>query len=181
MLAKLIKRRIDADKLANVFVNSIIDISENGFRDIKEMISEDSAFVYMPRITEEHSDNFMLIIIVGNLKFLDAHFEVDEVDEIRHKIISKFANIFGITYRAFEDLLERTAGFISTVNHPSKNMLYGMSKAVFHKFDLNEYQEDYFKNMKTPNPLFLKRMDEMMANFLWEWDQFFKKHKFHLN
>jgi hypothetical protein len=35
--------------------------------------------------------------------------------------------------------------------------------------------------MHTPNPLFLKRMDEMMSNFLWDWDQFFKKHKFNLN
>jgi hypothetical protein len=29
--------------------------------------------------------------------------------------------------------------------------------------------------MQAPNPLFLKRMDEVMANFVWNWDAFFKK------
>jgi len=67
------------------------------------------------------------------------------------------------------------------VNHPSKNTLYGMSKAVFHKFHLNDYQESYFKNMRTPNPLFLKRMDDVLNNFLWDWEEFFKRHKLHLN
>jgi hypothetical protein len=29
--------------------------------------------------------------------------------------------------------------------------------------------------MQAPNPLFLKRMDEVMINFVWNWDAFFKK------
>ena len=39
-------------------------------------------------------------------------------------------------------------------------MIYGMSKAVFHKYGLNEYQDEYFRRMQAPNPLFLKRMDD---------------------
>jgi hypothetical protein len=31
--------------------------------------------------------------------------------------------------------------------------------------------------MQAPNPLFLKRLDEVMANFIWDWDVFFKKYK----
>ncbi|MBD3638877.1 MAG: hypothetical protein HUJ25_16105 [Crocinitomicaceae bacterium] len=162
-------------------MNSILQITEHGFEDIKEMIREDSAFKKNPNVTEQHADNFLLIITVGNLEFLDDHFEVDEAAEIRKLIIEKFANIYGVTYREFEDWLSQTRSFISSVNHPSKNMLYGMSKAIFHKFGLNDYQEDYFRTLKTPNPLFLKRMDDIMSNFLWDWDQFFKKHKFHLN
>ena len=181
MLGNLIKRKIDADRLANVFVNSILEITEMGFDDIKEMINEDSAFTYVPEINEKHSDQFLLIVTTGNLEFLDDYFEVDEAIEIRKLIIEKFANIYGVTYREFEDWLNQTKSLISSVNHPSKNMLYGMSKALFHSFDLNQYQEDYFKNLKTPNPLFLKRMDEVMSNFLWDWDKFFKKHKIHLN
>lgn len=181
MIGKLLKRKIDADRLANVFVNSIIEVSENGFQDVKEMIGEDPAFVFVPDIKENYSNKFLLIVVVGNLTYLKQHFDVEEEAELRKLIISKFANIFEITFREFEELLEATSGFISQVNHPSKNLLYGMSKAVFHKFELNDYQEDYFKNMRTPNPLFLKRMDEVMSNFLWDWDQFFKKHKFNLN
>lgn len=181
MLGNLIKRKIDADRLANVFVNSILHVTEHGFQDIKEMICEDTAFTSMPDVSDQHAENFLLIITVGNLEYLDDYFEVDEVQEIKKLIVEKFANIYGVTYREFEDWLQQTESFISSVNHPSKNMLYGMSKAIFHKFDLNKYQEDHFKNLKTPNPLFLKRMDEVMSNFLWDWDQFFRKHKFNLN
>ena len=181
MIGKLLKRKIDPERLANVFVNSILEISENGFQDVREMIAEDPAFVYIPNIRKNYSSKFLLIVIVGNLAFLKDHFEVEEAAELRKLIITKFANIHEITFREFEDLLGKTSGFISQVNHPSKNLLYGMSKAIFHKFELNDYQEDYFKNMRTPNPLFLKRMDEVMSNFLWDWDQFFKKHKLNLN
>ena len=181
MLGNLIKRKIDADRFANVFVNSVLHITENGFKDISEMITEDSAFTQVPKVGAYQEDNFLLIVTVGNLYYLDEHFDVDEAQEIKKLIIEKFANIYGVPYREFEDWLVQTRSFISSVNHPSKNVLYGMSKAIFHKFGLNDFQEDYFKNMKTPNPLFLKRMDEIMCNFLWDWEQFFKKHKFNLN
>jgi hypothetical protein len=181
MLGNLIKRKIDSDKLANIFVNSILDVTENGFVDISEMIKEDNAFTSVPEVHQNHCDNFLLIVVVGNLTYLDEHFDAQDAADMRRMIIDKFASIYEVTYRVFEDWLTQTERFISSVNHPSKNMLYGMSKAVFHKFDLNNYQEDYFKEMKTPNPLFLKRMDEVMTHFLWDWDQFFKKHRFNLN
>ncbi|MCB9225239.1 MAG: hypothetical protein H6582_13735 [Crocinitomicaceae bacterium] len=181
MLKGLIKRKLDADRLANVFVNSILEISDNGFEDLKEMIKYDPAFVSNPEVENSCADKFLLIITVGNLNQLHHHFEVVEAEELRRLIIEKFARIFEISSREFEDLLEQTSSYISQVNHPSKNLLYGMSKAVFHKFNLNEHQEDYFRTLKTPNPLFLKRMDEVMSNFLWDWDQFFKKHKISLN
>lgn len=181
MLGNLIKRKVDADKLANIFVNSILQITDHGFDDISEMILEDAAFVKIPTVTTAHSNRFTLIVIVGNMNYLDQYFESDELAEIKKHITAKFANIYGVTYREFEDLIKQTNSFISSVNQPSKNMLYGMSKAVFHKFNLNEYQEEHFKTLKTPNPMFLKRMDEVMSNFLWDWDQFFKRHKFNLN
>ena len=55
-----------------------------------------------------------------------------------------------------------------------------MSKAMFYKYKLNDCQDDYFKNMDSPNPLFLKRMDEIMKNFLWNWEAFFKRYKIHM-
>ena len=45
------------------------------------------------------------------------------------------------------------------------------------KYKLNEFQDEYFRRMQAPNPLFLKRMDEVMVNFIWNWDAFFKKYK----
>jgi hypothetical protein len=181
MIGRLIKRKLDANRLANVFVNSLLEATENGFDEVSQMINEDTAFVTNPGISKVFAGNFLLIIVVGNLRFLDDYFEVDEAKEIHAHIIEKFARIYGVETPKFEALVKEYDKFISRVNHPSKNTLYGMSKAIFHKFDLNEHQETYFKSLSTPNPLFLKRMDEILINFLWDWDQFFKRHKLNFN
>ena len=181
MFGLLVKKKLDANQLANVFVNSLSEVIENGFKDVADMINEDPAFVQHPGINKEYADNFLLIVMVGNLRFLDHHFDAAEAKEIKAKIIEKGARVYDMEIRPFESIVQEYDQFISRVNHPSKNTLYGMSKAVFHKFKLNDYQDSYFRNMHAPNPLFLKRMDEVMTNFLWDWNAFFKKHRLNLN
>lgn len=181
MFGLLVKKKIDSNKLANVFVNSLVEVVENGFDDISAMINDDPAFVKDPAINQSKSDDFLLIVMVGNLRYLDAHFDAEEAKEIRGNIIEKFAQIYTVEVRDFEKIVNEYDQLISRVNHPSKNTLYGMSKALFHKLNLNDFQESYFKSMNAPNPLFLKRMDEIMTNFLWDWDAFFKKHKLQTN
>jgi len=181
MFGLLVKKKLDANKLANVFVNSILEITESGFSDLSEMINDDTAFIKAPAINEKLEDSFLLIVVVGNLRYLNDHFEAEDAIEIRNQIIQKLATIYDLQQREFLEIINDFDLFISKVNHPSKNTLYGMSKAVFHKFNLNDYQESYFKNMKTPNPLLLKRIDDVLMNFLWDWDEFFKKHKLNLN
>ncbi|MDA7804143.1 hypothetical protein N8987_06170 [Crocinitomix sp.] len=181
MIGRLIKKKLDSNKLANVFVNSLLEAIDNGFDDVCAMINEDSAFVTNPDVCAKSSDKFLLVVIAGNLRFLDDHFDVEEAKEIRTQIIRKFAKIYDMDVNDFDQIVKDYDQFISRVNNPSKNTLYGMSKSVFHKFNLNDHQESYFKSMHNPNPLFLKRMDEIMMNFLWDWDQFFKKHKLNFN
>ena len=67
--------------------------------------------------------------------------------------------------------------FLSRVNYPSKNTLYSMSKGIFHKYELNQFQEGYFKSLNTPNPIFLKNLDEVMNYFLWDFEAFTEKYK----
>jgi hypothetical protein len=54
-----------------------------------------------------------------------------------------------------------------------------MSKAVFFKYDLGKHQEAYFRKLNAPNPLFLKRLDDVMENFIWDWDHL--KENYNLN
>ena len=75
MIGRLIKRRLDSEKLANVFVNSLLEITENSFPEVCAMIKDDNAFITTPELEQTASDNFLLIIIVGNLCYLDDHFE----------------------------------------------------------------------------------------------------------
>jgi hypothetical protein len=177
MLGTLIKKRLSDNQVANIFINAIFDTVDNGFKEVAQLINEDTAFVRSPEISDKESGEFGLIVIVGNLSFLESTFEAEEAGRIERIIFEKLAKIYDMSVLDFTKLIRDYQSFITRVNHPSKNMIYGMSKAVFHKYNLNDFQDEYFRRMQAPNPLFLKRMDEVMANFIWNWDAFFKKYK----
>ena len=175
MFSSFTKKKLSDNQVANVFINGIFDSVDNGFAEVAEMINEDSAFVNRPNISTSDSGQFGLIVIVGNLSFLESTFEPDQAERVEHIIFEKLARIYEMSIGDFQNMIRDYQSFIMRVNHPSKNWIYGMSKAIFHKYGLYEFQDDYFKRMQAPNPLFLKRMDEVMANFVWNWDAFFKK------
>lgn len=177
MLGTILKRKLSDNQVANVFINAIFDTVDNGFIEVAQLINEDIAFVKSPELSEKENGEFALIVIVGNLSFLESTFEADQAGRVEKIIFEKLAKIYEMPESDFIQLIRNYQGFITRVNHPSKNMIYGMSKAVFHKYRLNDFQDEYFRRMQAPNPLFLKRMDEVMANFIWNWDAFFKKYK----
>lgn len=177
MLGSLIKKKLSDNQVANIFINAIFDTVDNGFKEVAQLINEDVAFVSSPSISEKDNGEFGLIAIVGNLSFLESTFEADQASRIEHIIFEKLAKIYDMSIIDFTKLIRDYQSFITRINHPSKNMIYGMSKAVFHKYKLNDFQDDYFRRMQAPNPLFLKRMDEVMSNFIWNWDAFFKKYR----
>jgi hypothetical protein len=177
MLGVLIKKKLSDQKIANIFVNAILDVTEKGFEEVAGLINEDPAFTKSPQIHPLSNNKFTLIIIAGNIQLLDKYFDIDQVDNVKELIFEKFSQVFGIKNAEMRKLITDCDFFMSRINHPSKNTLYAMSKAVFHKYNLNEFQDDYFKKTHCPNPLFLKRMDDVLINFIWDWDAFFKKYK----
>jgi hypothetical protein len=177
MLGTILKRKLSDNQVANVFINAIFDTVDNGFVEVAQLINEDVAFVRSPEISDKDNGEFGLIVIVGNLSYLESTFDAEQAGRVEGIIFEKLAKMYEMTTADFVKLIRDYQSFITRVNHPSKNMIYGMSKAVFHKYGLNEYQDEYFRRMQAPNPLFLKRMDEVMTNFIWNWDAFFKKYK----
>lgn len=177
LLSALLKRKLSDDQVANVFINALFDVVDNGFVEVAELINEDVAFVKSPNIEPNLNGEFALIIIAANLSSLESTFEADQAVRIEQKIFEKLGKIYDMTTADFQSLAREYQSFIAKVNHPSKNLVYGMSKALFEKYKLNEFQDEYFRRMQAPNPLFLKRMDEVMVNFIWNWDAFFKKFK----
>jgi len=165
------------NQVANIFINAIFDSVDKGFQEIASLINEDPVFVSSPSIEETASGEFGMVIIVGNLSFLESTFDADQASRVESLIFKKLAKIYDMDEEDFIKLIRGYQKFISRVNHPSKNWIYGMSKAIFHKYKLNEFQDEYFKRMRAPNPLFLKRMDEVVANYIWNWDAFFKKYR----
>lgn len=178
MLSGVLKKKLSEEKIANVFVNSILDITDKGFQDVKEMILDDPSFAKIPKINSTTAEgHFTMIVIVANLKCIETEFDIAHVAKIEELIHEKLATVFEISTQEFRTWKKEYESFMSRVNHPSKNTLYAMSKAIFHKYNLNEYQDEYFKKLQSPNPLFLKRLDDLMENFIWDWNAFFKKYK----
>jgi hypothetical protein len=48
------------------------------FKEVAQLINEDTAFVRSPEIADKENGEFALIVIVGNLSFLESTFEAEE-------------------------------------------------------------------------------------------------------
>lgn len=177
MLGTLLKKRLSDTQLANVFLNGIFEIVDNGFVEVVDLINEDLAFVSSPSIPVERNGQFTMIVVVANISSLETTFETVQANRIEKIIFEQLGSLMGVSAIDAEAKVREYQKFMQRINHPSKNMVYAMSKAVFQKYDLNDFQDEYFKRLQSPNPLFLKRMDQIMINFLWDWDSFFKKYK----
>jgi hypothetical protein len=177
MLGTILKRKLTDNQVSNIFINAIFDTVDKGFKEVALMINEDVAFVTSPKIDVADSGEFGLIVVVGNLSYLESTFDSEQAARIEKLIFEKLSKIYSMSEVDFTKMIRDYQYFINKINHPSKTIIYGMSKAVFFKYNLNAYQDEYFKRMQVPNPLFLKRMDEVMSNFVWNWDAFFKKYR----
>jgi len=116
-------------------------------------------------------------VFAGNLKLLERFLPASEEISLNGLITEQITVAYNSDYNTIKGLLEEYSSYISRVNHPSKNVLYGMSKAIFFKYNLGKHQEDYFAQLNSPNPIFLKRIDNIMENYLWDWNNFFNKYK----
>ena len=171
------KKKLTEDQLANFFVNSIIRLVEEGFGDVAEIINNDPEFLKRPGISRTDSDRFLLVVIAGNMKFLNDHLTSVKDVRITEKIYRKLSQALGVDPMSLKETVAKYQSWMSRINHPSKNTRYAMSKGVFFKYDLNQFQTDYFRNMNTPNPIFLKRLDEIIAQFVFDWDDLNEKYR----
>jgi hypothetical protein len=170
------KKKIKEDVVANIFVNSILETIDNGFPEIVGVINDAPEFITSPKISLENDNSFTLIVFAANMSYIPQHLKDSKDDRITNLIFSKLSNVFDVDQERLEAVIKDYQCYLNKVNHPSKNMLYAMSKSIFGKYQLNDYQDEYFKNMKSPNPMFLKRLDEAMDNFVWNWDSFNQKY-----
>lgn len=177
MLSLLTKKKITEDKTATVFVNFLLTLADEGFPEIASFFNEDPEFSTHPSVSSNDSGEFLLIVFAGNLKFLADRYPDYQGARLNELILSKLSQAMGYDKITLKKTISDYQSFMNRVNHPSKNTHYAMSKAIFHKYNLNPFQADYFRNMNTPNPIFLKRLDEVVAQFIWDWEAFIKKYK----
>jgi hypothetical protein len=170
MFAIFGKKKLNENKLSNIAVNAILEAVDEGFPEIEAIILNSPELIVEFELIPEAKDRFLLIVIAANLQIAPKFLESHQDSRVFNQIIEKFALVFDVDTSAFEKAINDYMAFLKKVNHPSNNTLYSMAKAIFFKLELADYQEEYFRNMKSPNPLFLKRLDEVMPIFLFDWE-----------
>lgn len=171
------KKKIKEETASNIFINNLLDTIEKGFPEIAGIINDSPEFVVSPNISEKNSEKFLLIIIAANLHFIPEHFNHYQDDRMLDLIYNQLAKVFDVEKERLEAVIKDYQSYIAKVNLPSKNTIYGISKAIFGKYELNQFQDEYFKNMRSPNPMFLKRLDDAIDCFIWNWSGFKEKYQ----
>jgi len=170
------KKKLSAEKVSKQFIANLLEVTEQGFEQMAGLINDDPAFEKKPTVSAQYYQPFFLVVLAANFKLLPAYFKDDTDKEIIKHSLDYLQEIFEEDVD-FDARIKEMQSLMSRINHPSKNTLYAMSKAVFEVYQLNEFQKDYFKNLNTPDPTFLKRMDELMPHFIWNWDDLLKEYK----
>lgn len=177
MLTIFGRKKISPERTAHIFTHNILETVDNGFPDIAGFINDSPEFIRKPNVHPQDIGHFLMIVIAGNFQFIPQHFQEGQDKAIIENCIQKFAPVFDLTPVEFGMKVKEYQDLMCKLNVPSKNILYGMSKAVAQKYDLVDLQDDYFRQMKAANPIFLKNLDEFVRNFLWDWEAFNEKYK----
>jgi len=172
-----VKKKISQKQLAYNFVNHTLNCIDNTYKDFLDSIYHDPELENYPKLDYDNPEELMFIVICGNIKFFEKILSAHEEKILLDSITDQMSGIFNTDFHLMEEKINKYASFISRVNHPSKNILYGMSKAVFFKYKLGQYQDEYFAQLNTPNPIFLKKIDNLIENYIWDWKSFFEKTK----
>ncbi len=177
MLTLFGKKKLTEDRLATVFVNGIQALIDNGFADVVGLINDSPEFVQPPAIQPEDVGPFTMIVLAGNIQVIPSYFPSGQDKRITEHILAKFSELYEMDKMELAELVGETRKFMSRKNHPSKITLNGMAKALFCRYELNDFQEEYFKNLHSPNPIFVQRLKDALENFMWDWESYTAKYK----
>lgn len=164
------RKKIGEDQMAKIFINAMWKMTSEAFPEIAAMINEDPDFEKRPQLEANDHTSFFFIVVSGNLKYLPIRLAGSHTRFIVAKIYEYLAELYDTSSGSIEKHIKKMQSEMSRLNHPSKNTIYGMSKLFFHEYNLYGYQETYYCDILAPNPIILKRIDEIMRRFIWDWE-----------
>jgi hypothetical protein len=176
-ITSIFKKKVAEEKVAELFVNIVFNAVDTSFAEVAELLNNDTNLVSRANVDPENQDDFLLIVIAGNFTLLDDYFFEGQEDRIRALTIEKLAAVYAVDTVTMRSAIDNTISFFKKINYPSKNTHYAMSRAVFRKYKLNDFQKGYFKNLNAPDPILLKNIDEIMEQFIIKWDTFTEKYR----
>lgn len=165
------KKKITEDKLANAFVNAVLELTAAGFPMVAAELNEAPEFEVSPGLKEEDDGPFATIVLAANLVEMQRTIGPGLDKRLFALSISKFAQAMGSDAATVERQVKDLQGRMDRLNFPSKNTVYAMGKVLFHEYDLFCFQDSYFREMRAPNPIILKRLNGLMGYFMWSWTE----------
>jgi len=160
------KNTLTEDKLVNIFINTILKNGDEAFMQIADYLNETPEFIRSPELDNSLAGKFYLVVITGNIVKLSKEVHDGSERRITEKIISKLSRIFEMNPNALAKEISSCRKLMKSLNFPSKNTIYGMSRAFFHLYNLYPFQKAYFRDLKQPNPIVLKQLDLIMKCFI---------------
>ena len=168
----LSKRKLSEEQVACVFVNTTFESVEQGWPEIAAFLNEAPGFVQSPNLDPEDYGRFLMINVAANIQLIPQHFDSGVDRQIIQRIFSKFARALDIAPEDFASKVKHYRSFMKQVNKPSKNAVTAMTRAIFYKYHLNQFQAPFFRDMNSPNPTIQRELKELMEHFLWDWPAF---------
>lgn len=179
MLKKWFKKKITVNQLAQLYVGKMLSLVDESFPDIKAVIEMDPDFEVAPNLDAENPNAFIFIVTAYNQMQLSEFFDETLEKALDEAISEHFGKVYDLSKADFIKVISDYQQFLKKVNQPAKNMVHAMSKAVFYKYQLNAYQNEFFKSQNSPNPMLIKRLDEVMYTFVWDWTPYKKEYHIH--
>lgn len=171
------KRKLTEEQVANAFVQTTFETVEEGWPEVAAFLNESEIFLTSPGLDPEDYGRFLMIIVAGNLSFIPNHFDAGMDRQLIARILAKFNRALDLPRDEFGKKVRTYSSFMKQVNHPSTNVLRGMTRAVMYKYHLNKFQEAYFRDMNCPSPILEKDLLDVMKHFLWDWDAFLESYR----
>lgn len=171
LLNWLSKRKLTDEKVANIFVNTSLEIVEEGWPKIVELLNASPEFEKSPELDPKDYGRFLMIVVSANLSAVPKHFDPGVDRAIIKRSCAKFGRVLGVPKEDFAKKVKEFKAFMKKVNHPSTNSVTAMTRAVFYKYHLIESQDEYFRDMNVPNPIIMKVLRDVVTNFYWDWDE----------
>ncbi len=168
-LSWLSKKKLTEEQVANAFVQATFDSVEQGWPEVAGFLNDAPAFVESPALNPDDYGRFLMIVVAGNLQLIPEHFPQGADRNVIQHICSKFGRALDLAPADFTLKVKQYRAFMKQINHPSKNVLTAMTRAVFYKYHLNAYQEPYFRDLNSPNPVLQRELRGLMENFVWDW------------
>ena len=171
------KKKLTEEQVAIFFVDTTFETVEKGWPEVAAFLNECDGFEQSPELDPEDYGRFLMIIVAANIQMIPKHFDSGVDRQVIQRICSKFARALDIGPETFAGKVKKYRAFMKQINSPSKNVGTAMTRAVFYKYHLNQYQDAYFRDMNTPEPNIQRDLKQLMEHFLWDWDAFTESYR----